>query len=400
MSRISCISEELLKQCVRCGACRAVCPVFRVLKEEPAVARGKIFLAHMINTGELKPGAETTKVFNLCTTCLQCAKACPALVDYENLIVSARAVSARASGIPIEKRALITVLSKDKLTRAVKGALNLLFRVSGKAEGAYGKLFRLPAVGGVLLPEPKGFKGQEKWFKAKRERGRVAFFAGCLLLHFMGRTAGNVIKLLNAVGYSVLVPAQKCCGAPAYYSGDIKTFERLREENLKLLQKERVDCFVTACATCGHVLKEHYSLPAPVKELVEILLENRETLSEWKYPERVKVTWHNPCHLVRGQKIPENAFAEVLKPIENILPVEMATASECCGMGGSFKVSYPDISERIQAEKVRRIKESGADILLTECPGCLLNIAEGLEKAGSTVAPMHTADLLIRCTAR
>jgi glycolate oxidase iron-sulfur subunit len=262
--------------------------------------------------------------------------------------------------------------------------------------------FKIPKLGKVLIPEIKSkpFNYEDRIFPAKGdERGKLLFFTGCMFNNFYTETATNTVKVLNKLGYTVVVPKEQvCCGAPAFFSGDLESFEEMKNKNLKALSKYKADFVVTACATCGHVLKAQYKeLPFKTKELIEILFENLEEVGKWKLPQKIKVTWHHPCHIVRGQKIPRNYPEDVLKLLQNLDFISLEEADNCCGMGGSFKLSHPQISREIQLKKARNIEKTKAQVVLTECPGCVMNIAEGLERIGSEVKSLHIADLLAKC---
>jgi len=402
MEKVAGLTPELLEKCVRCGSCRQVCPVFNVTHEEPSVARGKIFLADMLNKGKAELDREIFNFFNLCTTCLRCEEICPVMVDYEKIIISARALGVKKFGLPPEKRAAVELLSNRSLLEKVAKLTSPITKLLTKPSKSPGNRllpFKLPKLGKVLLPQvsSKPFNYKERFFPAEgKEKGRVLFFTGCMFNNFYTKTAMNTVKVLNALGYSVYVPReQHCCGAPAFFAGDLDKFKEMKEKNVKALSKADVDFCVTACATCGHVLKKEYGeLPFPVKELVEVLFENLEEVGKWKLPSPVRATWHHPCHIVRGQKIPRSYPIDVLKILQNLEYVEMEEADNCCGMGGSFKISHPEISKEIQVKKAKNADKTGADVVLTECPGCVMNIAEGLERIGSNAKCLHISDLL------
>lgn len=397
------ITDELVEKCVRCGSCRQVCPVFNVTHEEPSVARGKIFIANLINKGKVELNKEAADIFNLCTTCLRCAEICPVMVDYEEIIISARAKSVEKFGLPFEKAAVVKLFSDKNLLRKVAKTSSFFTKLLKSSKSPQNKLLplKIPKVGKVLIPQPslKPFDEEGEFYPAKKgkKKGRVAFFTGCMFNYFYVETAKNTVKVLNALGYDVLVPKEQvCCGAPAFFSGDLKTTEKLKDKNLKVFNELEVDFIVTACATCGHVLKKEYSFKVPVREFIEILYENLEEIGKWKLPERLTVTWHHPCHIIRGQKIPRYYPVDVLKVVQNLEYVELPESDNCCGMGGSFKISHPVISKEIQLRKARNVKRTKADVLVTECPGCVMNIAEGLERIGSPQKSLHIADLLAK----
>jgi len=400
--KIAGLSKELLEKCVRCGSCRQVCPVFNVTKEEPSVARGKIFLANLINKGTLDLDEEAAKIFNLCTTCLRCKEICPLNVDYEKIIISARSLATEKLGLPLEKKAAVKVFSRNRILKALSKLSPIEKILTTPSQSPQNRLLpvSLPKLGKVLIPQMslKSFNNNQT-YKAKREKAKILFFTGCMFNSFYTQTAENVVKVLNRLGYTVHVPKEQvCCGAPAYFAGDLKTYENLAETNIETFKKEDYDFIVTACATCGHVIKDYMELP--VKELIEVLYEEKETIKHWELPEKLKITWHHPCHIVRGQNIPKNYPLEVLKAVKNLELIEMEEADNCCGMGGSFKISYPQISRKIQLRKAENIEKSGAEVVTTECPGCVMNIAEGIERKGLKVKTLHIADLLSKATPR
>ncbi len=394
--KIAGLSKELLEKCVRCGSCRQVCPVFNVTKEEPSVARGKIFLANLINKGVIELDKEAADIFNLCTTCLRCREICPLSVDYEKIIISARSLAVEKFGLPIEKKAAVKVFSSNRALKAlgIFSPVSKLFTTPSQSPQNRLLPVEIPRLGKVLIPQ-MSFKpfNENQTYRAESEKGKVLFFTGCMFNNFYTETARNVIKVLNRLGYTVHVPKEQvCCGAPAYFAGDLKTYERLAEKNIQVFQQDGYDFVITACATCGHVIKEY--MEKPVKELIEILYEEIDIIKSWELSRRVKVTWHYPCHIVRGQKIPKNYPIEVLTSLKNLEFIEMEEADNCCGMGGSFKLSHPEISKEIQLKKAKNIGETGAEIVVTECPGCVMNIAEGIERKNLKVKTLHIADLL------
>jgi len=398
LSKIEGIDQKLLSECVRCGACRHVCPVFNITKEEPSVARGKIFLAEQVNRGALKIDKEVADIFSLCTTCLRCSQICPVMVDYESLILSARARAVEEVGLDLKKRAVVNLFSNEKLLSLSKFTSPLVKLFTKEAPSPS---IRLLPFKDMALPNPssKPFNAEERVFEAEgKEKGRLLFFTGCMFNHFFTETALNTVKVLNRLGYTVVVPkGQSCCGAPALFSGERQKFKEMKEKNLKLFSDKEADFIITACATCGHVLKREYrELPLKTLELIELLYEEREELKKWELPEELTLTWHFPCHMVRGQKIPQDYVLEVLSSVKNLRFKPMEEADNCCGMGGTFKISHPEISAKIQEKKATNIDKSGAEFVATECPGCVLNIAEGLARKNSSIKSVHISDILAR----
>ncbi len=156
-----------------------------------------------------------------------------------------------------------------------------------------------------------------------------------------------------------------------------------------------VDCIVTGCGTCSSTLKDYqkYIAATPDQEqryaafgskikdatefVIDVLKVKPEDLKLKKEFEGKTATWHDPCHLIRYQNIKEQPRA-FLKGLKGLKYVEMPNADLCCGMGGSFSVYHYDLSKKIAAKKMDGIKSTGADIVVTACPGCMINLLDNV----------------------
>jgi len=204
------------------------------------------------------------------------------------------------------------------------------------------------------------------------------------------------VAVLNAVGYEVVIPNQLCCGMPALVSGERNSFMHVAEKNVAAFKTAGVDALVVDCATCGSAWKHDYpvaglDLPFPVYDISEFLA--RVDLHPGRLQQPVRVTYHDPCHLVRYQGITKQP-RELLQSIDGVELVEMRDADKCCGASGSFQLEYCAISRGIGQKKGIVILETGADIVATGCPSCRMQIERTLRETGSTMQVVHTADLL------
>ncbi|WP_456464972.1 (Fe-S)-binding protein [Desulfurobacterium sp.] len=398
------IKQEWLDRCVRCGSCRNVCPVFNETKEEPSVSRGKISLIDMIQKGYGKLDKEAALLFKKCTTCLRCQEICAMDVPYEEIILKAREAATEKFGLFPQEKLVTTLLKNEKLFDSA-GSFSrlsyLLFRPSNSPQNVVSK-FSVLGKGTAVIPAIKEgkFNYKDKLFPSKSEKkGKLIYFPGCIFSRAYVKTSKNIVKVLNHLGYDVFVPSQiVCCGAPSLHAGDRKGFEELKKKNVEVLNDIEADGIVTGCATCCHNLKHNYGeLNKPVFQFLEIVAENIDIIKNWRAKKPLKVTWHHPCHIVRGQNIPKDTPKKIFESINGIMYVEMEESDNCCGMGGSFKMLHPAVSDRIQKRKTLNIIATSADNVITECPGCIMNIAEGLEKAKSNISCKHTADILVEC---
>ncbi|WP_457567624.1 (Fe-S)-binding protein [Desulfurobacterium sp.] len=398
------IKQDWLDRCVRCGSCRNVCPVFNATKEEPSVSRGKISLIDMIQKGYGKLDREAALLFKKCTTCLRCQEICAMDVPYEEIILKAREAATEKFGLFPQEKAVTSILKNENM---LDGAGNLsrlayLFLKPSKSPQNAVTRISIPGKGKAVVPAIKNgkFNYKDRLFPAMaNKKAKLIYFPGCMFSRAYVDTSRNIIKVLNHLGYEVFVPSQiVCCGAPSLHAGDTKGFKKLREKNTEVLNTIEADGIVTGCATCCHNLKHNYNdLNKPVFQFLEIVVENLETLKNWKAKKPLKITWHHPCHIVRGQNIDKSTPRKIFETISGITYIEMQESDNCCGMGGSFKMIHPAISDKIQERKSLNIIATGADTVITECPGCIMNIAEGLENQKSNMPCKHTADILAEC---
>ena len=222
----------------------------------------------------------------------------------------------------------------------------------------------------------------------------VAFFMGCATDFVYPELGLALITFLTRRGVEVRVPQdQNCCGAAILFSGDFATARMLADENVLALKD--VDYIVTACGTCSSTLKDYKKylseneeqekrygeLESRVKDMTEFIIDvlkvKPEELTLKKEFEGKTATWHDPCHLIRYQNIKDQPRA-ILKGLKGLKYEEMPNADLCCGMGGSFSVYHYDITKKIAAKKMEGIKATGADIVVTACPGCMINLLDNV----------------------
>jgi len=243
--------------------------------------------------------------------------------------------------------------------------------------------------------------------RVARSARRVAYFVGCATNIIYPESGRATVDALTRSGVDVVIPRdQGCCGAPVFNSGDYETARDMARHNIRVLRDAGVDAVVTGCASCGLTLKREYEetlglaggVGLPVFDLTEFLalrgLPRRGLASEAPSPaRRVRVTYHDACHLVRGQKVSEEP-RELLRSLPWVEFVEMRDADRCCGGGGTFSLSHYDISKRIGERKVAAIRDADVDVVATECPVCVMQLRDVLEQAGVNVAVLNVADVL------
>ncbi len=408
--------EGDLERCMKCGFCMFFCPVYGETKEESRVARGRNVFMKELLSGKLEVTDELFERFNSCLLCQRCVVFCPARVPTDALVVAARADMVRKKGLPPEKRIAFRGLIQHRnlFGKTVKLASYLQYLLPKKGEGnlrhlpefisALGRGRHIPQIarkfGREMIPEVNPPFGDVK-------KGTIGFFMGCAMDFIYPHVAKKIVELLASLGYEVLVPKkQGCCGAPVYMSGDFETGRKLAENNIEAFKG--VDLVVTGCATCGSAMKDYKKFLADteersalygefsskVRDLSEFLIRDLGITSFETSPEVMgkTVTWHDPCHLVRHQGIREEP-RKVLGAL-NINYVEMPNADMCCGMGGSFSLYYYDISRRIAEKKADSIKAVDADIVVTACPGCMIQLSDIIAHRNMPQRVMHIVELI------
>jgi glycolate oxidase iron-sulfur subunit len=392
---------EYADQCMKCGFCSFFCPVYQEVREETAVARGKNYLAKLVLKGEQDFTEEMGEIIGKCLLCKRCVANCPSKTQIDRVVVGARAQMVENKGLPLIKDFVFRKVMANRKTfgRYLKLAKAFQWFLP-KTEGnirhlpdflkALGHGRNIPAVAKVFLRDQ--VKRVNRPQNGKDPKMRVGFFMGCATDFVYPELGLKLIDFLTKRGIEVIVPEeQNCCGAAIYFSGDFGTGRQLAEVNIDAFKD--VDYIVTACGTCSSALKDYQKyLPdnedrkeryeafeKKVKDSTEFVIDVMKVRpEEFKLRKEFQgktATWHDPCHLIRYQNIKDQP-REILKALEGLIYVEMPNADMCCGMGGSFSVYHYDITKKIADKKMEGIKATGADIVVTACPGCMINLVD------------------------
>jgi glycolate oxidase iron-sulfur subunit len=413
--------ENELKNCVKCGACRAHCPVFSALGREPVSARGKIALVRAALSGQLSLDARTRDVMSKCLLCGRCVEKCANDVPTDLIVLAAREALARKRGTTLFHR-LAGFLLRNRALLSGGATLASLFGPL---------LFRkVPATSGLRLRFPLPFIGGQRHFpkiaakpflarhpeiiQGEPGRPRVVYFVGCMTNFIYPEIGEAAVALLKSLGCTIIIPKdQHCCGFPALSGGDLDTFRELAERNLAALESHQADYVMTACASCGGAFHRMY--PLVLGERYPELAERIQALSEKAVDASVllqklglspgpapnplqKVTYHDPCHL-RSRGVVRQP-RELLRAVPGLSLVEMPKADSCCGLGGTFTIHHYGTSMEINTQKTAAIKSAGVQTVVTGCPGCMLQLSDGLQKAGSKARVQHTLEILARNLSR
>jgi len=236
---------------------------------------------------------------------------------------------------------------------------------------------------------------------------KVAIFTGCLIDKMFPAIAQSTIKVLDHLEVGIFLPEnQGCCGIPALSSGDLLTFQKLLGHSLERFQNGNFDFLVTACATCTSTIHEVWPkmaddrhrdaatrLARRTMDINQFLINKAklQPLAANTTQQRI-VTYHDPCHLKKSLKVFSEPRA-MINATPGCMLQEMTEADWCCGMGGSFNLQYYAISKSIGMKKAAQIKATGADVLTTGCPACMIQISDMLSQAGVHIAVRHPIEL-------
>ena len=384
------IPLDLAQKCVKCGLCKSVCPSYH--GEEGSFARGRLALAEMVVKGELPLTSEVAKQWNECAMCRRCEWVCPNDVQYKEIFIKVRNLQKQNLGEDIVSKAGLKALEFMQ-SKAGRTALKL----AGKISKVLPSEVKVPLPTGSVkfMPKPDGkpFSIRGKTFKAKNEKAKLLFFTGCMIDVFYTKTGESVIKLMNSLGYTVIVPEDiKCCGAPHLYHGNVEAFEKLKDHNLKEMERYDFDAIVVACPTCGGALSEDYSKDWEVLDFAQII--NREGDKLKLVGKGEKVSFHVPCHSYTAMRVNPSEFYGAIEKVDGVNLKKASKAQSCCGFAGLWSIKNPKLSQKVQKEKIEDFKETEAEYVLTTCPGCVLQLRDGAKKFKANFEVKHLADFL------
>jgi Fe-S oxidoreductase len=232
-------------------------------------------------------------------------------------------------------------------------------------------------------------------FPEIKDKGEVAFYGGCTIPLRQKETISNLMKILKSAGMEIAISKDEwCCSSIGLRIGEEQSLTDIINHNIKIYKEMGVKTLITACAGCFRTIKKDYpefigeELPFEVKHITEILVEFLDkNLIPFKAVEREKlrITYHDPCHLGRHMNLYEIP-RDVLQKIPGVELVEMKRHRKnawCCGAGGGVKSQFPDLALEISKERIIEAIETGADILTTSCPFCIGNLKSAYDEMGA-----------------
>ncbi|WP_419784928.1 (Fe-S)-binding protein [Pseudodesulfovibrio sp.] len=406
--------DDQLVNCMRCGMCQAVCPMFAQTGREADVARGKIALLEGLASEMLSDPEGVNEKLNRCLVCGTCQANCPSGVKVMDIFLKARAIMTGYFGLsPVKKAIFRGLLKNPKL-------FNTLVGMGSKFQGLFTKRqdellgsscarFNAPIIAdrhfNSLASKPLHKIVPELDTPAGKSGIKVALYVGCVIDKIFPHVGQAVLDVLEYHGVGVFMPkGQACCGIPVLSSGDTDTFNSLVGMNVDLFREGEFDYLVTACASCTSTIKElwpsMYSGPSARKYDIGVLQAKTMDISQFlvdvlKVTPRTgagkTVTYHDPCHLKNGLGI-------TAQPRELIRAAgcefkEMNEAGTCCGNGGSFNLAHYELSKKIGSRKADNVVASGADTVATSCPACMMQLTDMLSRKNAGIGVKHVIEL-------
>jgi iron-sulfur cluster protein len=405
------IFSEVLR-CIRCGACANVCPIYSLVGGHNY---GHVYIGAigLILTYFYHGRQNDRTIVQNCLNCLACKAVCPVGINLPLIIKEVHGeILAEEGERPLKNRLLRRVLKNRRL-------FHFLLRRASLAQRPFarkGFIRHLPFFFGKehdfrSLPTVVATPLRDRWPRlagkeAAQPRTRVALFGGCLVDFVYPEQGEALVKLLRDRQVRVDYPLeQTCCGLPAKCMGELDLAREVAIQNLRALDPADYDQILTLCASCGSHIKGSYplllarepgvgvkarQLAAKLMDFSSFLTEVLKVSPEEFLARNRKVAYHAPCHLCRGLKVTRPP-RELLK-IAGYQYLPAKNEEVCCGMGGTFSVDFPELSAELLKNKLDAVAATGADLLVSDCPGCVLQLRGGLEKRGRKIKVQHIAE--------
>jgi glycolate oxidase iron-sulfur subunit len=413
------LSVEGVDRCVHCGLCLAYCPTFSELGTEMDSPRGRIYLVKSLAEGRIQLTDSAAAHLDLCLGCRACETVCPSGVPYGQLIEAARAeIERQRPGSPLRRFFrwvnFSLLLAHPRMLRLAAAGLRV-YQVSGLRAllRASGLLRMLPASlrhWEPLLPELPAAADRAPLPEVTpahgARRARVGLLTGCIQQVAFGPQNRATARVLARNGAEVVAPrAQACCGALHAHAGEHATALDLARRTIEAFERADVEAVIVNTSGCGAHMKAYGLLLAGdpawrdraarfasrVRDVSEFLAE--QPLRGPLAPVERTVTYHDPCHVVHGQKIRTQPRA-LLAQVPGLRVVELKEADWCCGSAGTYNLTQPEMATRLQERKIAHVQATGADAVVTANPGCIIQIAQGLAAKGSPVQVLHIVEIL------
>lgn len=401
------LDEKKALACIHCGLCLSSCPTYLETGNENDSPRGRIYLMRGMDSGRLPVAGAAVEHIDRCLGCRACEVACPSGVQYGALLEQTRDHIEHHTRRSLWQTFLRRIAIEQVFPFPWRMRLALMPARIVRRLGLENELPRFFRELLSLVPDQvRSFPVPELSPALTEKKGRVGVVSGCVMSVLFSRTNAATVRLLTQLGYEVVTPKkQVCCGALYAHSGRLDRARAAARRNIEVFEAAKVDTIVINAAGCGSTLKEYGHLlhddpkyaeraaqfSKRVVDLTEILagetaLEVNPRLSNYK------TTYHDACHLAHAQRITAQPRQLLMRAAGRNF-VELPESDVCCGSAGTYNITEPELAIRLQERKIQNILASGAEVVVTTNPGCILQMRAGLKKAGANdVKVIHIAD--------
>ena len=415
--RLEAAKDDMFKQiyqCVRCAGCLNVCTTYQLVGGH---VYGHIYAGGIgaILTAFLNSMDEFDQFSDLCIGCRKCTEVCPGKIDIPGLIEELRNRSVKKKGLPLMLRTLFRdVIANRRLFHTLLRAGSIAQKPVQSGQfvrhlplfmAGLTKDRSLPTIANTPLRDEIASMIKKPTTPTKK----VAFFSGCAIDFVLPDTGKSVVKVLQDLNMEVCFPdEQGCCGKPALGYGETEAVVTMAKNNIAAFEAVNPDVIVAACPTCMETWHTTYAellagepewqaraalMGAKMREFTSFVAEEYEKAGRLvKKSGNSKVTLHDSCHQKRVLGItqqPRDLIASAGCEF-----VEMKDPDRCCGMAGTFGLTHAELALPILQLKIDNIKNSEADTVAVTCPGCMIQLRGGLDKAAPGLKVKHVADIL------
>jgi len=378
-------NSKKLRSCIECLSCLSACPVIQETEE----FAGPYFMRYLskfaLDPRDCADRAQTgfDEGLYCCTSCGKCVEVCPKEINTFGGAIEKLREIAYIEGIgPLPPHKSVKELI-EKTGRSVEPL--------GEGEMGDGLIKFLSSKEDAITADKDYLNSNSE--EDVEKKPKIAFFTGCMIDYRLPEVGLALIDVLKKQGIDIIIPTdQVCCGSPMIRTGQTDVVEDLIKKNEEVFKD--YDLVLTVCAGCGATLKNdypQYGVNLNVMEISEFLADKLNT--EDMKPMNIKVTYHDPCHLARGQGIREEP-RKILNKIKGLEFVEMEQPDRCCGSGGGVRAGKPELAAKMGKRKVEMIKDTEADAVITICPFCEYHIRDSLKKEGSDIDVLNILKLL------
>jgi glycolate oxidase iron-sulfur subunit len=415
----------LIDACVHCGFCLPSCPTYALWGEEMDSPRGRIYLMKAALAGRTALNDAFTSRFDACLGCMACVTACPSGVQYGPLIERTRHQieqhHQRSVADRLFREALFRVLPYPTVLRLLLAPLALAQSLKIPVASAFRrKNFRLKPEATLSrlrsmleLAPPVAVRSLTERLPERTpaqgpQRLRVGMLAGCVQRIVFPEVNRATIRVLAAEGCEVITPGQQgCCGALSRHSGRLEEARAFARRTIEDFERARLDVVVVNAAGCGSSMKEYgelladdpawasraHAFSARVRDVSELLVELGEPRAPRHPIAPTRVAYHDACHLSHAQRVRTQPRA-LLAQIPGLTVTDIDEPDMCCGSAGIYNLVQPEAAAALGDRKAQHVKALQPDLIATGNPGCTLQLAAALARAGFTRPVMHPIELL------